>query len=95
MFLEGKQVSGSDMSENVLTRELSELGIKIIIGQGFELIPKDTELIVIEQLEQRGLQHIYSEKKFKDFKNKITRSNPGANSFLVALSIFDMFIINN
>lgn len=45
-FREGKEVSGSDMSENELTRELGELGIKITIGQRFELIPKDTELIV-------------------------------------------------
>ncbi len=46
MFLEGKDVFGSDMSENQLTRELSELGIKITIGQSFELIPPDTDLIV-------------------------------------------------
>ncbi|MBI2631146.1 UDP-N-acetylmuramate--L-alanine ligase, partial [Candidatus Nomurabacteria bacterium] len=46
MFLEGKEVSGSDMSENELTHELKELGIKITIGQGFELIPTDTDLIV-------------------------------------------------
>jgi UDP-N-acetylmuramate--alanine ligase len=46
MFLEGKKVSGSDMSENELTHELKELGIKITIGQGFELIPTDTELII-------------------------------------------------
>lgn len=46
MHLEGKDVSGSDMSENELTRELKELGIKITIGQGFDLIPKDVDLIV-------------------------------------------------
>jgi UDP-N-acetylmuramate--alanine ligase len=46
MFLEGKEVSGSDMSEGELTRELQELGIKITIGQSFELIPKVTDLIV-------------------------------------------------
>jgi len=46
MFLEGKEVSGSDMSENELTHELSELGIKITIGQDFELIPRDVDLIV-------------------------------------------------
>jgi len=46
MFLEGKEVSGSDMSESEITRELQELGIKVIIGQNFELIPKDTELII-------------------------------------------------
>ena len=46
MFLEGKEVSGSDMAENELTRELKDLGIKITIGQSFDLIPSDTELIV-------------------------------------------------
>lgn len=46
MFLEGKNVSGSDMSEGELTRELMGIGIKITIGQGFELISRDTDLIV-------------------------------------------------
>lgn len=46
MFLGGKEVFGSDMSENELTRELKELGIKITIGQSFELIPIDTDLII-------------------------------------------------
>lgn len=46
MFLEGKEVSGSDMAENELTSELKELGIKITIGQGFEFIPTDMDLIV-------------------------------------------------
>lgn len=46
MFLEGKEVSGSDMSENQITQELKKLGVKITIGQNFELIPKDTELII-------------------------------------------------
>lgn len=46
MHLEGKDVSGSDMSDGELTRELRELGIRIVIGQGFELIPTDTDLIV-------------------------------------------------
>ena len=46
MHLRGKNVSGSDMAENELTNELRELGIKITIGQGFELIPTDVDLIV-------------------------------------------------
>ena len=46
MFLDGKNVSGSDMSENELTRELKELGINITIGQDFKLIPSNTDLIV-------------------------------------------------
>ena len=47
MFLqEGKEVSGSDMSTGEVVRELTELGVKITIGQGFEMIPADTDLIV-------------------------------------------------
>lgn len=46
MFLDGKDVSGSDMSENELTRELKEFGINITIGQDFKLIPFNTDLIV-------------------------------------------------
>ncbi len=46
MHLEGKAVSGSDMSENELTEELRGLGIDVVIGQGFDLIPKDVDLIV-------------------------------------------------
>src|SRR3989339_324308 len=46
MHLAGKDVSGSDMSENELTNELKQLGINITIGQGFKLILPDTDLIV-------------------------------------------------
>ncbi len=46
LHLEGKEVSGSDMSEGELTGELRGLGIKIVIGQGVELIPKDADLII-------------------------------------------------
>ncbi len=64
MFLEGKEVSGSDMSENVLTHELAELGIKITIGQGFEFIPKDADLIVYTI----AIPH-YDPKLFEQIKN--------------------------
>ncbi len=46
MFLDGKEVSGCDMSESNITHELQNLGIKITIGQSFELIPTDADLIV-------------------------------------------------
>lgn len=46
MFLDGKEVSGSDMSGSNITEELETLGIKITIGQSFELIPSDVDLIV-------------------------------------------------
>jgi hypothetical protein len=50
--------------------------------------------IVIEQLSQRGLNHIFSEKQFQQYSRKILTSNPGANRYYVALKIFDMFILN-
>ena len=46
MFLQGAEVSGSDMSENEVTRELQNLGIKIVTGQDVNLIPQDVDLIV-------------------------------------------------
>ena len=47
MFLqEGKEVSGSDMSSGEVVRELTELGVHIEIGQSFEMIPTDADLIV-------------------------------------------------
>ena len=46
MLIEGKEVHGSDMSSGEVTRELLELGAKISIGQGFDLIPTDVDLIV-------------------------------------------------
>ncbi|MFA5791484.1 MAG: Mur ligase family protein [Candidatus Paceibacterota bacterium] len=64
MFLEGKDVSGSDMSENELTNELSKLGIKITIGQDFELIPVDVDLIVYTI----AIPH-YDPKLFEQIKN--------------------------
>jgi len=64
LYLEGKEVSGSDMSENALTHELSEFGIKITIGQGFDLIPKDVDLIVYTI----AIPH-YDPKLFEQIKN--------------------------
>jgi UDP-N-acetylmuramate--alanine ligase len=46
MLLQGKEVVGSDMSEGEVVRELRVLGAQITIGQGFEYIPTDADLIV-------------------------------------------------
>src|SRR3989338_5154749 len=46
MLLEGKQVFGSDISENEITNELKKLGAKIFTGQGVELIPTNVDLII-------------------------------------------------
>lgn len=89
MFLEGKKVSGSDMSENELTRELKELGIKITIGQGFELIPADADLIVytiaiphydpklFEQIKSSGIT-------YKSYPQMLSVVTEGKNTIAVA-----------
>ena len=46
MLLDGKEVSGSDMAENEVARELEGIGVRIDIGQSFDFIPEDTDLIV-------------------------------------------------
>lgn len=46
MLQEGKEVHGSDMTQSELTDELVREGACISIGQNFDLIPKDTDLIV-------------------------------------------------
>ncbi len=42
----GKNVTGQDMQESDIVRALRDLGADITIGQSFENIPKDTDLIV-------------------------------------------------
>ncbi|MFZ2190456.1 MAG: cyanophycin synthetase [Candidatus Magasanikiibacteriota bacterium] len=81
MFLGGKEVSGSDMSEGELTRELKELGVKITIGQSFELIPPGTDLIVYTI----AIPH-YDPKLFEQIKNsQIThKSYPQMLGFVTA-----------
>ena len=64
MYLEGKDVSGSDMTDGELTHELRELGIKIVIDQGFKFIPKDVDLIVYTI----AIAH-YDQKLFEQIKN--------------------------
>ncbi|MBP9855960.1 MAG: UDP-N-acetylmuramate--L-alanine ligase [Candidatus Pacebacteria bacterium] len=46
MLLEGKEVSGSDQSESLVTEELAKLGAKIFIGQKSENISSETDLII-------------------------------------------------
>lgn len=46
MLKEGKEVYGSDTSEGEVVAELKNAGAEITIGQGFELIPEGTDLIV-------------------------------------------------
>jgi len=45
-LLEGKEVSGSDQSESLVTEELAKLGAKIFIGQKAENVSPSTDLII-------------------------------------------------
>jgi UDP-N-acetylmuramate--alanine ligase len=62
MIEEGKEVRGSDMSASNITHELERAGVSIDIGQKFELIPKDSELIIytiaIEHYDEELLKKI-------------------------------------
>ncbi|MEI8130744.1 MAG: cyanophycin synthetase [bacterium] len=46
MLQAGKEVYGSDMSASEITNELVHEGAHISIGQNFDLIPKDVDLVV-------------------------------------------------
>jgi hypothetical protein len=50
--------------------------------------------IVIEQLEQRGLMHLFNERDFNSYKRKLQTKNRSSNQYYTALHIFDMFIVN-
>ena len=73
LFLEGKEVSGSDMSTSVVIQELEVLGIEVTIGQGFELIPLDADLIIYTI----AIPH-YDHQLFEQIKSSqiISRSYP-------------------
>lgn len=46
MLSEGKKVTGQDMQEGEVVDELRKIGIEVEIGQSFEKIPEDTDLII-------------------------------------------------
>jgi UDP-N-acetylmuramate--alanine ligase len=47
MFLkEGKKVSGSDLSDSMVTETLQDLGAKVSIGASYENISEDTDLVI-------------------------------------------------
>ncbi len=46
MMIEGREVSGSDLTANENTKDLERLGAKILIGQAADLVPKDTDLVI-------------------------------------------------
>lgn len=48
---------------------------------------------VLQQLSQRGLTSIFNEADFNQYKRKYNKV--GANSYYLALQIFDAFILNS
>ena len=46
MLHDGKKVTGQDMQDGEVVQELRKVGAEITIGQSYENIPKDTDLIV-------------------------------------------------
>src|SRR5680860_333482 len=46
MVEEEKNVTGQDMQDSEIIEDLKKLGLDIAIGQSYENIPKDTDLIV-------------------------------------------------
>jgi len=46
MLHDGKNVTGQDMQDGEVVQELKKVGADITIGQSYENIPKDTDLIV-------------------------------------------------
>lgn len=46
MLHDGKKVTGQDMQDSEIIQELKKAGAEIVIGQSFENIPKDADLII-------------------------------------------------
>jgi hypothetical protein len=51
--------------------------------------------LVIEQLQQRDLAHIFNEHDFKIYVRKSKQNGKGNNKYLEALNILDLFILNS
>ncbi len=66
MLAQGKDVTGQDMQGSKIVEDLSKLGAKIMIGQSYENIPEDTELIVYTIAVEKYDPKFY--KKIKDGK---------------------------
>ncbi len=107
MFLEGKEVSGSDLSGSEITEELESLGIKIIIGQSFDFIPKDTDLIIysiaipnydsklFEQIKNSGIPYkSYPEMLGIVTKNKYTIAVAGTHGKTTVTAMIAKILID-
>ncbi|MEI7688734.1 MAG: Mur ligase family protein [Candidatus Nomurabacteria bacterium] len=68
MVFADANVTGQDMQEGEIVNELKKLGVSITIGQSFENIPDDTELVVytvaIETYDKELFDKLKNEKRF-------------------------------
>ena len=81
MVFAGLNVTGQDMQEGEIVDELKKLGVSITIGQSYENIPEDTELVVytvaIETYDKDLFDKIkYSEVGLPNIKKFIAKSYP-------------------
>lgn len=69
MIFAGVNVTGQDMQESEIVNELKKLGVSITIGQSYENIPEDTELVVytvaIETYDKGFFDKLKNEKRFE------------------------------
>src|SRR3989338_3589063 len=72
LFLQGKEVSGSDNERSEIIDDLEKLGIKIFIGHRAENVQKDTEVVVYSVAIKEDNTEILEAKK----RNLICLSNP-------------------
>ena len=80
MVFAGLNVTGQDMQEGEIVDELKKLGVSITIGQSYENIPEDTELVVytvaIETYDKDLFDKIkYSEVGLPNIKKFIAKYN--------------------
>ncbi len=69
MVFAGLNVTGQDMQEGEMVKELKKLGVSITIGQSYENIPEDIELVVytvaIETYDKELFDKLKNEKRFE------------------------------
>ncbi len=65
MIFEGKRVSGSDVSDSLITRELKKLGAKIYMGHGTDNLAKDIDLVVYTTAVAKDNPELEKAKKLK------------------------------
>ncbi|MCC7004620.1 UDP-N-acetylmuramate--L-alanine ligase [Candidatus Nomurabacteria bacterium] len=91
MILEGKSISGSDMSDSQIIQELIKSGVKINIGHKKENLPKNTDLVIytiaitdenpeLKEARNRGIRCItYPEALHEISKDKYTIAISGTH----------------